>query len=89
MASVLLRVSKIFNCRSDLFPIADLFPPWFLLWLFCLCAQVYSDFSGQVDETLNVLFPNDALEEGTDCICTAMFYSCGSRTPEYKDLPFL
>lgn len=89
MASILLRVLKTFNCRSDLFPIADLFPPWFLLWLFCLCAQVYSHFSGQVDETLNVLFPNGALEEGTDCICTVMFYSCGSRTPEYKDLPFL
>ena len=62
MTSILLRVLKTFKCRSNLFPIADLFLPWFLLWLFCLCAQVYSHFSGEVDETLNVLFPNGALE---------------------------
>lgn len=89
MTSILLRVLETFNCRSDLLPTADLFPPWFLLWLFCLCAQAHSHFSGQVEETLNVLFANGALEGGSDCIRTAMFYSCGSHTPEYKSLPFL
>lgn len=89
MTSILLRVLKTFKCRPNLLPIADLFLPWFSLWLFCLCAQVYSLFSGEVDETLNVLFPDGALEEGCEFICTTMFYSYGSCIPEYKNLPFL
>lgn len=86
--SILLRVLKTFKCRSNLFPYSRFISTLvFVMVVLSVCTGLLS-LSGEVDETLNVLFRMVLWNKVASSFAQPCFIH-SSCTPEYKNLPFL